>query len=131
MPANNKTRKYKKGGSGLHLSTNFVKSLINKLQAKHQSSNTKRKIMSKNSIIKRQQLMKTNYNLKIRNLTKKNSSDTNYSNAEVINTSGPEWEMEIGNIKRREKIPKALQPIRKTKGATFIRIEPIYSNISK
>jgi hypothetical protein len=125
MVANNKTKKYKKGGSGLHLSPNFVKSLVDKL--KKQSINnrnipTKKTNMNSNSIIKKQKLMKLNYNLKIRNLTKKKSSSSDYSNVEVVNTTGPEWKVEIGNFKRKEKIPSILLPERKKKGAVFTRI---------
>jgi len=124
-----KTRKYKKGGSGLHLSPNFVKSLVNKMQAK-QSVKTERKTMSSNSVIKRQGLMKLNHNLKIRNLTKKKSKSSEYSEVEVVNTTGPEWEIEEGNFKRREKVPRVLLPNRATKGAVFVRISSSYPKIN-
>lgn len=122
-----KTRK--RGGSMFKLSPAFVQSLVNKMQEK-QPVKTRKKTMSTNSVTKRQALMKLNHNLKMRNLTKKKSKSSEYSEAEVVNTSGPNWEIEEGNFKRREKIPRVLLPNKTTKGAVFVRISSSYPKIS-
>lgn len=114
-------KKKKTGGSIVKLSPNFVQSLLQKMKLpKSNISNT--------NITRKLGYMKRNYNEKIKNITKKNNeSSSEYSEAEIVNTSGPNWNIEVGNFRRREKIPKELQPTRKTKGATFIRIAPSYS----
>ncbi len=106
--------RHKKGGSTLKLSPQFIQSIVNRLQHK-----TKKNISS-NSISRRVKLMKGNYNKKIRNITKKHNSNS-YSNAEIINTSGPEWNIKVGN-NRKEKVPPILLPKKRAKGAVFIRI---------
>jgi len=131
----NKTMKIKNkknGGSLFKISPNFVQSLVNKMKKKRDDNKINREIMSRNNVIKRQALMKLNHNLKIRNLTKKNnSSSSEYSeNAKIINTSGEEWNIQIGN-NTKEKVPNVLLPERTRKKTVFIRISSSHPKLNR